>query len=759
MSAPVIDTRPVVELPAAEQASNLNVLGIVRRRWPWVLVGIFVGIVGGLLAYTARASVYQSNAQLLVVKKRETLGQAGDFRMNYMEDYMSTQATIIKSEKVLTTAARKLSEGLNDPLPSELTERVKLLSLMFNVSREKDPSNPMTINNVLNVSVKASNPDDAQKILETIITAYRDEIKGVYDETTKERIDLLEIAIKQNTMLKEQAEQLRNEKSIKISKLTPELPEALQVRLQSTHQQLRLHEAEKIEIEAMLKQIEDAGKDNAALRALVFNRLSPYVKNAQFMGMGSRIDPYDIRTQIDEIEGQLTEMKKVYGPSHPKLQAAMAKYEFLKARYLENNPEDPDGKSDNLHKLEGFLQNRLFMFENQLNMFNADKTSITETLKEVIPIKVEIETLNENIRERSKRIESYDQDLKATELTRASGGYQANELNKPSREIIPVSPKLTQSLLLGIAAGMLFGVGLAALAELSDKGFRSPADIRNRLGVPVIGHIPPIRLNQPVEDALDLEPTLVSALRPKSVEAEAYRGVRTALYFNAAGSTHQMIQVTSPNQGDGKSTLAANLAVSIAQSGKRTLLVDCDMRRPRVHRVFHLADPGPGLAAVIGGNVPLSSAIQRSAIENLSLLPCGKKPANPAELLTSPNFQDLLDRLKSDYDYVILDTPPVLAVSDPSAVAPRADGVILVFRMTSRVRPLAERAREQLSQIGANVIGVVVNGSGRMSEGGYGGYGYGSEYTGYTAEGGYMENYTERGDSDEDDDAAPPKKG
>src|SRR5476651_1743646 len=135
--------------------------------------------------------------------------------------------------------------------------------------------------------------------------------------------------------------------------------------------------------------------------------------------------------------------------------------------------------------------------------------------------------------------------------------------------------------------------------------------------------------------------------------------------------------------------------------------------------------------AVINGTAPLSAAIQRTVVENLSLLPCGKKPANPAELLTSPNFGDLLDRLKSDYDYVVLDTPPVLAVSDPSAVAPRADGVILVFRMTSKVRPAAERAREQLTQIGANVIGVVVNGSGRSgsdSYSGYAGYAYGSEY-------------------------------
>ena len=136
-----------------------------------------------------------------------------------------------------------------------------------------------------------------------------------------------------------------------------------------------------------------------------------------------------------------------------------------------------------------------------------------------------------------------------------------------------------------------------------------------------------------------------------------------------------------------------------------------------------------------------------------SVLPCGARPANPAELLTSPQFAAVLEQAKVEYDYVILDTPPLLAVSDPSVVAPRADGVVLVFRMTSRARPQAERAREQLAQLGANVLGVVVNGAGRATDG----YGYGSG-AGYHYD--YEYEYADYHDEEaEEETAAVPKKG
>src|SRR5262249_50834335 len=153
-----------------------------------------------------------------------------------------------------------------------------------------------------------------------------------------------------------------------------------------------------------------------------------------------------------------------------------------------------------------------------------------------------------------------------------------------------------QCILGGLFLGLLAGVGLGYLAESSDKSFRTPQEIRRRLGLPVVGHIPTLvgdaeaaRKVQAGQDVLD--PLLCSHYRPKSVEAEAYRAVRTSLYFSTQGEGHKVIQVTSPDMGDGKSTLIANLAISIAQSGKKVLLIDGDCRRPRLHKIFALPAP------------------------------------------------------------------------------------------------------------------------------------------------------------------------
>src|SRR5438067_9192966 len=173
--------------------------------------------------------------------------------------------------------------------------------------------------------------------------------------------------------------------------------------------------------------------------------------------------------------------------------------------------------------------------------------------------------------------------------------------------------------------GLTAGIGLAYLAEMSDKSFRTPAEIRRRLGLPVIGHIPFFDADEAAKKAAataqpDVDPMVIVHYQSNSIAAEAYRGVRTALYFNSQGVGHQVIQVTSPNVSDGKSTLAANLAVSIAQSGKRTVMIDGDCRRPRIHKIFNVpADTG--LATVIAGQTDLASAIRPTAIPTLSVPP------------------------------------------------------------------------------------------------------------------------------------------
>ena len=163
--------------------------------------------------------------------------------------------------------------------------------------------------------------------------------------------------------------------------------------------------------------------------------------------------------------------------------------------------------------------------------------------------------------------------------------------------------------------------------------------------------------------------------------------------------------------GDGKTTIAANLALAIAQSGKRVVLVDADMLRPRVHAMFNVQS-AVGLSSVVTGHAALSAALTGCGIEGLSLLPCGPRPVNPAELLSQPEFDDVLAALREQFEFVIVDTPPLLAVTDPAVVVSRMDGVFLTVQLGKNGRPEAERAREILATLQANVLGVVANGVG-----------------------------------------------
>jgi capsular exopolysaccharide synthesis family protein len=188
--------------------------------------------------------------------------------------------------------------------------------------------------------------------------------------------------------------------------------------------------------------------------------------------------------------------------------------------------------------------------------------------------------------------------------------------------------------------------------------------------------------------------------------------------------------------GDGKTTLVINLAASIAQSGKRILVIDGDLRRPRLHQA--LGTPShTGLASVMAGQSALGDAVRETAVPGLWVLPCGPPPPNPAELLTSPRFKDVLDVLRTQYDFVLIDTPPLLAVTDPCAVAPRVDGVLLTIRLSRQAAPQAVRAREILATLGARVLGVIVNGAGTGGPGRYGAghYEYAYAEDGYEPDG------------------------
>lgn len=214
---------------------------------------------------------------------------------------------------------------------------------------------------------------------------------------------------------------------------------------------------------------------------------------------------------------------------------------------------------------------------------------------------------------------------------------------------------------------------------------------------------------------------LVTQNDPKNPAAEAYRVIRTGIQFAQAGKELQTIALTSCTPNEGKSTTIANLAVVLTQAGKSVLLIDCDMRNPTVHKNFNLSNK-VGLSSCISMDTALSDAVQKTSIEGLYALTGGVIPPNPSELLGSEQMKNVLQRAKEQYDYVLIDTPPVMPVTDALIVSRFVDGMILVIASAEVKVEMARDVKNQLVNAGANILGVVLN-KVRSEHHGYG-YGY-----------------------------------
>jgi len=208
-----------------------------------------------------------------------------------------------------------------------------------------------------------------------------------------------------------------------------------------------------------------------------------------------------------------------------------------------------------------------------------------------------------------------------------------------------------------------------------------------------------------------------------SAVAEACRTIRTAIYFGAPKDRCRTVLVTSPASSDGKSTMASNLAITMAQAGKRVLLVDADLRLPTQHAIFGIRHEY-GLSSVLDGKVTLDQAVQPTAVSGLEVLPCGPKPSNPAEVLNSSMFNELLEVLSERYDQVIIDSPPVMGIADARIIAAACDVTILVLRADKSTRRMSELARDGLGSVGANLLGIVINEVEPSDGNGYGYHGY-----------------------------------
>ncbi len=267
----------------------------------------------------------------------------------------------------------------------------------------------------------------------------------------------------------------------------------------------------------------------------------------------------------------------------------------------------------------------------------------------------------------------------------------------------PVSPKVPLIGTFGLLAGLAFGIALALVREQLDDRLRGRTDLEERLGVPVLVVVPSVPGWSKRKDV-----KLIAVSEPKSAVAESYRTLRTSILFTAAQRGVHNIMVVSAAAGEGKTTTAANLAVVLADAGKRVVLLSCDLRKPRIHEFFDLGND-VGVSNVLAGEITPRDALRNPGRDNLLLMASGPVPGAPAELLQSEQMGELIDDLRDASDFVVIDTAPVLLVADALALAPLVDGVLFVADAQNTSRAAVTQARDQLEQLGARVIGAVLN--------------------------------------------------
>ena len=315
--------------------------------------------------------------------------------------------------------------------------------------------------------------------------------------------------------------------------------------------------------------------------------------------------------------------------------------------------------------------------------------------------------------------------LETLRLSKAQSTPTVMQVETAAKPTTPISPKPVQSALLAAAIGLLATAGFIFLVEFLDDTLKTPDDIKDVLETPVIGFIGELKHN-PKQDEESLG--VFVAKNPRSPVAEAFRSLRTNLEYSSVDDPARTLLVTSSGESEGKSTVAANLAIVEAQSGKKVIIIDADMRRPKVHVQFNKSNR-KGLSDVVTGKLRIEDVVKTyDQVENLPIITCGTIPPNPSELLGSDRMSQTLKELEEQFDLIIIDTPPMI-VSDAQILSGKVDGVIFVV-IPGQTRAIAAlRPIEELRRIGSHVMGIVANKIPRNRDYYYGGYNYYSPYS------------------------------
>jgi capsular exopolysaccharide synthesis family protein len=705
---------------------------LVRRRW--LIAGVFIAVVGSVAAWTLRQpKVYASQTSVIIdvsaprFLDKDVQDVNNDSYSNYWanHEYYETQHKVITSRAVAERVVEKL--GLQSDPAFLGVEKIQDEKTRADTMRRMDAAGklqgmvkaePIKESRVSLIRVEDSDPNRAALLANEVAEAYiAENLAGKLQITEnaskwlEERRDTLEEKSKSSEIalynFKRQEDVLSTSLESQQNMVTQRLTS---VNLALTDVQLKI-----AGLKARMEAINGVQKSAAAGDTRWAEALPVAMVNEYVTGAKKRLSDQNLKC---------AELRERYLEGMPKLAECLEL-----ARAIEK---------DLLHELnsiviaaESELKESQAKERNLQAMLASAKTDAFEVNKK----QIEFDSLKRESDNDQRLYDLVFKRLKDIELSGLLRTSNVRVLDAARPSMSPIRPIVENNILIAILVGLLGGFGLALLLELLDSSIASQTDIEERLKTSFLGVIPRILDDTTLPAGTAQNKDIHLFTHPKSTVAEACRAVRTNLLFMSPDQPFKTMLVTSSGPQEGKSTTVISLGIAMAQSGSRILLLDTDMRRPRLHKPFGVPND-IGVSSLVVSDGKLEDAVKTTEIPNLFVLPCGPIPPNPAELLHTKAFKDLIARLSKQYDKILLDSPPIGAVADAVVLSTQVDGVLMVLKAGQTHRETARRAIRSLNDVKARVFGAILNDidASKAKYGDYYGYGYGYNYNYYYGE-------------------------
>lgn len=696
MSSEVIRYRQVETLgEAAERlvvdrqplgATQEGLLVIVwRRRWT-VVICVLLCLGAALTYLLVKTPVYTSTARVHVQEMGPRILTAESQGTRQDESYLYAQAEFLRASPIVEPVVqrpeiRRLAclQGVSNPLGFVKSR------LVITVGRQ---------DHIINVAFDAPRPEEAAALVNAIIKSYIEYNNGQNRATSTELLEVLrEVKEKRDAEL---AEKSRAVYEYKVANGT--------LSFESDHGNIVMQRLAKLsdaltDAELMTTTAK-ANFDAAVAVGLSPQKMRRLLEAENIAGRTlpgeSEIEERETRAELSRVETQLALVRERYGKGHPTLAALETVISQRRARLEALDKEYCEAYVEAARQAWRTAMAKASEIRAQME----DQQKLARDLNAKAAEYQRLEAERSRV---SRLCDALDSRIKELNVAEQVGALNIRILEPAQVEETPARPKWGMVLALGLAAGMMLGVGSSLVREMRDERVQSAEELSEGLGLPVLGQIPRIRSRR-----TSVEVAQLVHRQPMSEGAEAYRTLRTAVYFGACAGKARTLLITSPGPGEGKSTTASNLAIAMAQTGRRVLLMDADFRRPQQHLIFGL-EGKDGLANVLKGEVAVEEVIEGTEIGNLEVLPCGAIPENPAEMLSGAAFGSLLAILRERYDTVVIDSPPAGAVTDAPILSTQVDASVLVVRVGVSSRHGVADAMDCLKGVGARVVGAVAN--------------------------------------------------